>query len=171
MAARDARWKENVLPTTAPRQTPFTSRQVPMAMEQQLFSRQSSLQQDDLEQLHSINGCRIVNIAELAKAVYELTAHSATCGGACFIEGETNAGLAVVFSAACSKCGAHYSVGSSHQITTNDGKRRWGVNMAAVLGQMSTGGGHTRLNSTLATFNIPGMSKRMFSCTEQFLGD
>ena len=110
MAARDARWKENVLPTIGPHQTPLTSRQVPIAMEQELLSRQSSLQQNDLEQLNSINGCRIVNVAELAKAVYELTAHSAACGGACFIESETKAGLAVVFSAARSKCGAHYSI-------------------------------------------------------------
>ena len=97
--------------------------------------------------------------------------HSATCGGAYFIKSETNARLAVVFSAACSKCGTHYSIRSSYQITTNDGKRRWAVNMAAVLGQISTVGGHTRLNSTLATFNFPGMSKRIFSSMEQFLGN
>ena len=99
-----------------------------------------------------------------------MTAHSATCGGACYIEGETNAGLAVVFSAVCSKCEAHYTIRSSHQITTSDGKKRWAVNMAAVLGQISTGGGHARLNSTLATLDIPGMSKRMFTSTEDFLG-
>ena len=124
------------------------------------------------EQLHSINGCRIANVAELAKAVYELTAPSAACGGACFIEGETNAGLAVVFFAACSKCAAHYSIQHSHQIRMNDGKRRWAVNMGVGLSQISTGQGQTRLNSsTLAAFNIPGMSKRIFLSTEQFIGD
>ena len=45
------------------------------------------------------------------------------------------------------------------------------MNMAAVLGQMSTGGGHARLNSILGTLDIPGMNKRMFSQTEHFLGE
>ena len=164
IAARVARCgKENVSPTIpAPRE------QVPSAAE---VPTPSLLQQDHDVQQCSIDGCRIVNVAELAKAIYELTAHSATCGGACFIEGETNAGLAVVFSAACSKCDACYSIRSSHQITTSDGKKRWAVNMAAVLGQMSTGGGHARLNSILGILDIPGMSKRMFSSTEHFLGD
>ena len=43
--------------------------------------------------------------------------------------------------------------------------------MAAVLGQMSTGEGHARLNRILGTLDISGMSKRMFTSTEQFLGD
>lgn len=127
-------------------------------------------QQSHTVQNCSIDGCRIVNVAQLAKNIYDLTAHSATCGGACYIEGETNAGLAVVFSAVCSKCEAHYTIRSSHQITASDGKKCWAVNMAAVLGQISTGGGHARLNSTLATLDIPGMSKRMFTSTEDFLG-
>ena len=74
-------------------------------------------------QMTSIDGCRIMNVAELSMVVYTLTKHSATCGGACYIEGETSAGLAVVFSVACSKCNACYSLRSSHQITTNDGKK------------------------------------------------
>ena len=52
----------------------------------------------------SIDGCRILNIAELSKAVHEMTAHSAICGGACVLEGETRSGLASMLSAACSKC-------------------------------------------------------------------
>ena len=72
-------------------------------------------QQSHTVQNCSIDGCRIVNVAQLAKAIYDLTAHSATCGGAYYIEGETNAGLAIVFSAECSKCEAplHNSLLSS----------------------------------------------------------
>ena len=53
------------------------------------------------QQVLSIDGCRIVNVAELSKAIYELTAHSSSCGGICFIQGETNGALAVVFSVVC----------------------------------------------------------------------
>ena len=35
---------------------------------------------------------------------------------------------------------------------------------------MSTGGGLTRLNSTLALMDVPGMQKRMYTDTEEFLG-
>ena len=44
------------------------------------------------------------------------------------------------------------------------------MNLAAVLGEMSTGGGLTRLNSTLALMEVPGMHKRMYSDTEELLG-
>jgi len=44
------------------------------------------------------------------------------------------------------------------------------VNLDAVLGNMSTGGGLTRLNSTLALTGVPGMQKRMYMDTEEFLG-
>ena len=77
---------------------------------------------------------------------------------ACFIQGERNAGLAVVFSVVCSKCN---SIQSSQQIITSDGKKQWAVNMAPVLSQMSTGGGLSRLNSTFGIMDIPGMNKKI----------
>ena len=70
-----------------------------------------------------------------------LTAHSATCGGSCFIEGETCSGLASAFSAVCTACHRQFSIQSSHQITDSDRKKKWSVNVAAVLSQMATGGG------------------------------
>ena len=36
---------------------------------------------------------------------------------------------------------------------------------------MSTGGGLTRLNSTLALMDVPGVQKRMYTDTEEFLGN
>ena len=43
------------------------------------------------------------------------------------------------------------------------------VNLGTVLGNMSTGGGLTRLNPTLALTGVPGMQKRMYTDTEEFL--
>ena len=100
-----------------------------------------------------------------------LTAHSAACGGSCFIEGETHSGLASAFSAVCTACRRQFSIQLSHQITDSDGKRKWSVNVAAVLSQMATGGGLARLNSVLSFLDIPGMQKRMFTKTEEFIGE
>ena len=43
------------------------------------------------------------------------------------------------------------------------------VNLGAVLGEMSTSGGLAQLNSTLALTDAPGMQKRMYTDTEEFL--
>ena len=48
--------------------------------------------------------------------------------------------------------------------------KKWSVNLGAVLGQMTTGGGLNRLNATLALLDVPGMYKRMFAATEALLG-
>lgn len=119
----------------------------------------------------TLEGSRIVNISELAKGIHTLTSHSATCGGACVLEGETmHSGLAVIFSATCTKCKACFSITSSPRVKTSKGKR-WAVNLGAVLGHMSTGGGNQRLNTTLAYMDVPGMPKKMFAATESLIGE
>ena len=117
-----------------------------------------------------VSGCRIVNMDQLRDSISMLTAHSAQCGGKCTLEGETmHSGLAVIMQASCVKCGHVFSIRTSPRTETSNGKQ-WTVNLGAVLGEMSTGGGLTRLNSTLALMEVPGMNKRMYSETEEFLG-
>ena len=43
------------------------------------------------------------------------------------------------------------------------------MNVAAVLGQVITGGGCAQLNNSLAPMNVHGTSKRVFTRTEQLL--
>ena len=118
----------------------------------------------------SLKGSRTVNVTELQKAVEMLTSHCAQCGGTCTLDGESmHSGLAVVFRAVCSKCSKVFSICSSSKVTTQNGKR-WSINLGAVLGQMTTGGGLTRLNTTLACLDVPGMQKRMYTATETLLG-
>ena len=50
-------------------------------------------------------------------------------------------------------------------VQTSSGKK-WMVNLGAVLGEMSTSGGLTQLNSTLALTVVPGKQKRMYTDTE-----
>jgi len=46
------------------------------------------------------------------------------------------------------------------------GKHYWETNLAAVWGQMSTGGGHSTLVETIAVLGIPTMTKKSFMATE-----
>ena len=80
-----------------------------------------------------------------------------------------HSGLAVIMQASCVKCGHVFSIKTSPRAQTSNGKQ-WTVNLGAVLGELSTGGGLTRLNSTLALMDVPGMQKRMYSDIEEFLG-
>ena len=118
-----------------------------------------------------IHGSRIMNVDELSKSITQLTAHSAKCGGVCFLQGEIqHAGLAVVLAASCNKCMQEFRIHSS-TIASQSASKKWSINLAAVLSQMETGGGHFRLNIILTTMDIPGMQKAMFKATEEFLGE
>jgi len=59
-----------------------------------------------------------------------------------------------------------FSIPSSKRVKTNDG-RHWEVNLGAVLGQMMTGGGASRLATTMAAVGVPSMSKQTFTTTER----
>ena len=58
--------------------------------------------------------------------------------------------------------------GSSLRVKGPTGYRRWECNLAAVWGQMSTGGGHSNLVSVLG---IPIMVKKNFIQTECCIGE
>ena len=120
------------------------------------------------EQAVCIPGSRIMNMGELSKAVKELTSHSAQCGGYFVLEGElSHIGLAVVLLAKCSKCQVEFTINSSRRITNSTNcSKKWHINLAAVLGQMSSGGGNARLEHILTTMGIPSMRKELFQRTE-----
>ena len=104
-------------------------------------------------------GSRIMDMGNILAAIAEVSAHSAVCGGTCVIDGDVmHSGLAVVVKIRCTKCAQMFRL-------------RWLVNVAAVLGQMSTGGGATALNSILTLMDIPRMPKSMLSATERLIGD
>ena len=65
----------------------------------------------------------------------------------------------------------HSALHLAKRVKTSDGHKRWMVNVAAVLDQMSTGGGATLLKCAVTPMNVPGMSKRLYTETEQFLSE
>ena len=117
----------------------------------------------------SVQGSRIMDIGNLSTVVQEITMHSAECGGKCSVDGEVmHSGLAAVLKLTCNKCSKDFRLQTSNKVGTMDGKR-WKVNVAAVLGQISTGGGTSALNSMLSVMGVPGMPKAMFISTERLL--
>ena len=116
-----------------------------------------------------LNSFWIMNLDELSSHLQQITAHSAVCGGSCVIDGETyRAGLACIIKARCCKCNATFSIPSSSRATGSD-RRLWTVNLGAVLGQMATGGGATRLQQVMASVGVPSMSKSTFTSTERYI--
>lgn len=71
-------------------------------------------------------------------------------------------GLASVLSVKCAKCGNKFCIESSKRVKAADGHQQWVVNVAAVLGQMATGGGAISLTCSMAPMNVPAIPKKLF---------
>ena len=81
--------------------------------------------------------------------------------------GEKRDGLASIISAKYLKC---FCLETSHKIKGPNGYQRWECDLAAVRGQMCAGGGHTKLQGSMATLGITVMSKNSFTTAEQGIG-
>ena len=131
--------------------------------------REATNDEASSKQQIGLQGSRIVDMGNLASSVKEVTRHSAECGGQCIVDGEVmHAGLAAVLKISCDRCGEEFRLQTSEKVSTADGKR-WKVNVAAVLGQIATGGGTSALNTTLSIMGVPSMPKDMFTSTERLL--
>ena len=87
-----------------------------------------------------IQGSRIVNLEKLQEYINSLTMHAAQCGSDILLAGEKQSGLASIISTRCSKCSYTITLETSHKVKGPRGYHLWECNLAAVLGQMSTGG-------------------------------
>ena len=56
---------------------------------------------------------------------------------------------------------------TSVRVSGPTGGQYWESNLAAVWGQMSTGGGHAPLQESMATIGVPTMTKRSFIAAEK----
>ncbi len=93
------------------------------------------------ESRHEQKGSRIINLNELQNYVGQLTAHAIKCNSAIILSGEKRAGLAAVLSCHCSRCNFVIPLNTSRKVVGPRGRLHWEANLAAVWGQMSTGGG------------------------------
>lgn len=120
-----------------------------------------------------IDGSRIVNISQLEKYITELSRHIACCNstGNVMLTAEKRDGLASIISTQCSTCGYKVDLETSRKVSGRTGYSRWEVNLAAVWGQMSTGGGHSTLTESMSFLGVPVMSQKNFMTTERTIGE
>ncbi len=129
----------------------------------------------------NLEGCRIINLDQLAKHVHTLTLHAATCDGcrqkaqsneeAIKLHGEVSReGLASLLCASCCGCNKQWQLGTSAKVKGPTGNKRWEVNLSAVWGQMATGGGAQPMNQFLSTIGIPGLPPSTFTMIEEQIG-
>ena len=149
----------------------------PQAHEQRLIIQEEQSHSHETEShIHvdhiTFEGSRIINIHRLQTFFIDrLTSHTVQCGGAIILKGETRDGLASVLSTCCSTCGEVIQLETSDKVQGPRGYRRWECNLAAVWGQMSTGGGHAQLQETMSVLGVPVMTKKSFIRTEKDIGE
>ena len=97
----------------------------------------------------TIQGSRIINLEKLQEYINCLTVHAAQCGDDIVLTGETRAGLTSIISSWCSKCSYTVPLETFRKVKGPRGNCGWERNLAAVWGQMSTGGGHSRFQKTM----------------------
>ncbi len=107
-----------------------------------------------------IKGSRIINIEQLYHHISDITMHAAKCGSEMKLIGETREGLASIIVCSCVSCGHNIHLQTSEKVVGPKGYKCWQCNLAAVWGQVSSGGGHTPLMETMSVLGIPVMAKK-----------
>ena len=64
-----------------------------------------------------------------------------------------------------------FTFSTSSKVQPRSGGRYWECNLAAVWGQMATGGGHTPLAESMAILGIPSLTKKSFMAIEKRIGE
>ena len=123
------------------------------------------------EQVAGLEGSRVINLDKLQQYTDDLVNHSSRCKGSIRLTGETRDGLASILSGYCSTCQHTITFETTKKVKGPRGYRRWESNLAAVWGQMCTGGGHSQLEESLSTVGVPVMTKASFVHTERDIGE
>lgn len=135
-------------------------------------TRQSrDTQRMDTQKLVSLEGSRIINVDQLQQYTNNLNKHAMQCQGSIVLSGEVRDGLASILSGQCSTCNHTIKLQTSKKVKGPRGYRRWECNLAAVWGQMSTGGGHSQLEETMSVVGVPVMTNASFVQTERDIGE
>ena len=130
----------------------------------------------------SLNGSRIINLQNLQQHIQTITNHAAFCHSSTdepsneqhitvMINEKHRDGLSSLLTSQCSNCREEFPLQTSSRIKGLSGKHCWESNIAAVWGQMSTGGGHSTLVETMAVLGVPTMTKRSFIAAERKIGE
>ena len=114
---------------------------------------------------------RIINVDQLQQYTDNLNEHTKRCQGSIVLSGEARDGLASILSGQCSICEHTIKLQTSKKVIGPHGYRRWECNLAAVWGQMPTGGGHSQLEETMSVIGVQVMTNASFVQTERDIGE
>ena len=123
--------------------------------------------------------CHIINLQLLQGHIEDVTKHVASCLACQTIAqssdsftmiGEKQEGLASIIGCKFKGCGHELIFNTSTKTKGLTGKMFWTNNLAAVWGQMTTGGGFNTLEESLSVLNVLVMTKQSFMHTEQIIG-
>ena len=78
--------------------------------------------------------------------------------------------MASIIAYRCCGCGDQISLATSTKVISPEGNKYWSINLAAVWGQMATGGGYNKLEEAMSILGVPVMSKKLFVNTEKLIG-
>ena len=160
--------------------TKFVVRRIPVYKHRQsklLSLGNTSLKFKLSESSENISGYRMINIETLQHHLMEITTHSCLCEEAqkLVAEGENpltlkseinRCGLFSILMAVCQGCKKQFPLNNSN-IQENG---IYDINLRAVWGTVSSGGGCSNLNEMLGTMNMPPMSEAMFTSLEEKIG-
>ena len=119
----------------------------------------------------SITGSRIINMHRLQQYIDELNVLASKCDGSVVLKGEVREGLASIISTRCSTCSHTITLMTSDKVKGPRGYSSWECNLAAMWGQMMTGGGHSQLKETMSVLGVPVMTKSTFIQSERSTGE
>ena len=80
------------------------------------------------------------------------------------------AGLSSVLTSRCAGCQQEFRFSTSLKVRGMTGGKQWETNLAAVWGQMATGGGHKPFAEMMAILGVPTMTKKSYITTEKKIG-
>jgi len=124
---------------------------------------------------------RIINLGQLNDHLNKIAVHAAKCeayqnkmdlfpNDMMLIMEQARYGMASIIAYQCTGCGDQISFATSTKVTSPEGNKYWSCNLAAVWGQMATGGGYNKLEESMSVLGLPVMSKKLFINTEKLIG-
>ena len=135
------------------------------------FKKRATVQK--LTTMQKLKGKRIISLSQLQQQMEVIANHTASCKsyGGITVKEKQREGLASVFTIRCNGCSAEFTLPNSVKVKGPTGHPYWENNLAAVWGQMSTGGGHTTLQETMSVLSLPTMTKKSFMAAEKRIGE
>ena len=124
---------------------------------------------------------QIINLGQLNDYLNKIAVHAATCeayqskvdsspSDMMLIVEQAHYGIASIIAYQCCGCEEQISFATSTKVTSPEGNKYWSCNLAAVWGQMATGGGYNKLEEAMSVLGLPVMSKKLFISTEKLIG-